>query len=177
MVKEEDCIKAGKVTKTHGLQGAVVVAADSDLLERYADRPVFLLLEGAPVPFFIAEDGLTTRNHVSYIVKFDYVDTLAGAERLVGCDVLLERAALEEVDVEEALDVFGLVDFVVEDAVSGKEGVVADVVDYSGNVVLTVSILGTEVLLPLSEAYIDEVDWEETRLKARIPKELLELNL
>ena len=38
MVKEEDCIKAGKVTKTHGLQGAVVVAADSDLLERYAAR-------------------------------------------------------------------------------------------------------------------------------------------
>ena len=95
MITREDCFKVGEVAKTHNLQGEVVITTDSDLLEKYADEPVFLLLDGAPVPFFIADEGLTVRNHTSYIVKFDYVDTLAQAGRLVGCEVLFEKELLE----------------------------------------------------------------------------------
>ena len=54
MITREDCFKVGEVAKTHNLQGEVVITTDSDLLEKYADEPVFLLLDGAPVPFFIA---------------------------------------------------------------------------------------------------------------------------
>ena len=87
MVKREDCVKIGEIGKTHNLQGALVVYTDNDLLEQYMDEPVFILLEGAPVPFYIAEDGLTERNHSSYIVKFDFVDSKEQADRLVGCDL------------------------------------------------------------------------------------------
>ena len=176
MVREEDCIRIGSVSKAHGLRGAVVVVADSNLIERYADKPVFLLLEGTPVPFFIAEGGLATRNHVSYIVKFDYVDTLAGAERLVGCDVFLEKKVLFEEGGEEEYDVFELNGFVVKDELSGEEGEVVDVLDNAGNVMLVVSIFGKEVLLPFSEVYILEVDWEEGKIAASIPAELVDLN-
>ena len=95
MITREDCIKIGEVTKTHHLDGSVIISTNSNLLEKYADKPVFLQLDGAPVPFFISENGLNPRNHTSYIVKFDYVDTLAQAERLTGCDVLLEKTLLE----------------------------------------------------------------------------------
>ena len=74
MIKREDCLKIGEIGKTHGLEGSVVVYADNDLLEGYREEPMFILLEGAPVPFYIAENGLSRRNHSSYIVKFDYVD-------------------------------------------------------------------------------------------------------
>ena len=77
MITREDCSVIGTITKTHGLQGNVIITSDTDLLERYADEPVFILLDGAPVPFFISEDGLSVRNHKSYIVKFEYVDTHA----------------------------------------------------------------------------------------------------
>lgn len=50
MIKREDCIKIGEIGKTHNLQGALVVYTDNDLLEQYMDEPVFILLEGAPVP-------------------------------------------------------------------------------------------------------------------------------
>ena len=81
MVKREDCVKIGEVGKTHNLQGALIVYTDNDLLEQYMDEPVFILLEGAPVPFYIAEDGVTERNHSSYIVKFDFVDSKEQADR------------------------------------------------------------------------------------------------
>ncbi len=173
MITREDCIQIGEVSKTHNLQGAVIITTDSDLPERYADKPVFLLLEGAPVPFFIAQDGIICRNHTSYIVKFDYVDSLEEAERLVGAEVLLEKDMLEE---EAEPDVFELAGFEGEDLVSGAVGEVSDVADYSGNVVLALSILGKEILLPLSETYIADVDFELRRLQVNIPAELAELN-
>ncbi len=177
MITREDCVKIGQVTKTHNLQGNVIITTDSDLLERYADEPVFLLLEGAPVPFFIAEDGLSVRNHSSYIVKFDYVDSLAQAERLVGCDVLLERALLEEEEMDPLeADVYELIGFTVYDQISRQSGTVSDVVDYSGNVVLTLLISGREILLPLSENFVCEVDFEHRHLQVQIPRELAELN-
>lgn len=177
MITREDCVKIGEVSKTHNLLGSVIISTDGDLLERYADEPVFLQLDGAPVPFFIAEDGLTVRNHSSYIVKFDYVDSLAQAERLVGSEVLLERALLEEEEMEESDgDIYELIDFEVRDQVSGQIGRVLDVADYSGNVVLTVLILEREVLLPLSENFVSEVNFEHGYLQVQIPQELMELN-
>ena len=178
MITREDCFKVGEVAKTHNLQGEVVITTDSDLLEKYADEPVFLLLDGAPVPFFIAEDGLTQRNHSSYIVKFDYVDTLKQAELLSGCEVLLEKELLETSEVEgmEDYDVYSLIGFGVTDEISDTSGEVVDVADYSGNVVLTLSFGGKEILLPFSEVYIKFLDFEHSRLVVAIPAELAELN-
>lgn len=176
MITREDCIKVGEISKTHGLQGNVIVITHSDLLERYADEPVFLELEGAPVPFFIADEGLVVRNHSSYIVKFDYVDTLVQAERLMGCEVLLEKALLEGEEAEEDFDAFEFLDFEAEDEVSGLSGTVTDVADYSGNVVLTLNIAGKEILLPLSEVYIKDIDPENNRMVVNIPVELAQLN-
>lgn len=127
--------------------------------------------------FFITDEGLTVRNHTSYIVKFDYVDTLAQAGRLVGCEVLFEKRMLEGQEPEESgYDIFELIGFEVKDQVSEETGEVADVADYSGNVVLTVSIMNKEILLPLSENYICEIDFEHSRLLVQIPRELVELN-
>lgn len=177
MVTREDCVKIGEVTKTHNLQGEVVVTTDSDLLEKYADEPVFIQMDGAPVPFFIADDGLTVRNHTSYIVKFDFVDTLEQAERLTGCEVMLEKALLDEEDAEAFdYDISELNGFVVEDEVSGESGTVTDVANYSGNVVLTLQIMGKEILLPLSDRYVSEVSFENSKLSVNIPPELAELN-
>lgn len=177
MITREDCVKIGEITKTHNLQGEVVITTDSDLLEKYADEPVFIQMDGAPVPFFIADEGLAVRNHASYIVKFDFVDTLEQAERLTGCEVLLEKALLDEEDIESFdYDISALGGFTVEDEMSGKSGIVTDVANYSGNVVLTIQIFDKEILLPLSERYVKEVSFELSRLIVNIPPELVELN-
>ena len=120
---------------------------------------------------------MTERNHTSYIVQFDGVGSQEQAERLLGAEVLLEQSLFEEEEWEdEEGDFFDLIHFDVTDLVSGETGKVVDVVDYSGNVVLTLDILGKEILLPLSETYLSAVDWENASLQVNIPKELAELN-
>ena len=77
---------------------------------------------------------------------------------------------------ESGYDIFELIGFEVKDQVSEETGEVADVADYSGNVVLTVSIMNKEILLPFSENYICKIDFEHSRLLVQIPRELVELN-
>lgn len=175
MIKAEDCLRIGRVVKTHNLKGEVVITSENDLLETYQSKPVFLLLEGRPVPFFIATDGLTVKNNSSYIVKFDFVDNLQQAQHLVGCEVLLEKELLqEESDVSDySLD--DLLGYLVMDEYSSQEGKVTDVADYSGNVVLTIEIFGKKILLPVSEVYISEIDVEHKKLSVKIPQEIINL--
>lgn len=177
MITREDWIKIGEITKTHGLQGNVVVVTESDLLEKYADEPVFILLDGAPVPFFIADEGLVARNQASYIVKFDYVDSLQQAERLTGNDLMIEKSLLDEEEIDAFdYDIFELNGFAVKEENTGQTGEVAGIADYSGNVVLTLQLSGKEILLPLTEIYVKEVDFESRTLLVDIPPEMMDLN-
>ena len=171
MIKREDCIKIGEIGKTHNLQGALIVYTENDLLEQYMDEPVFLLLEGAPVPFYIAEDGLTARNHTSYIVKF--VDSKEQADRLVGSDLLMDKYLLEEEDMP--LELSDLIGFSVVDEPTGEKGEVVQVDNYSGNVVLSIRIFSKEILLPVSDEYVTDILHDERLLHVNIPEEIKEL--
>ena len=174
MVKREDCVKIGEIGKTHNLQGALIVYTDNDLLEQYMDEPVFILLEGAPVPFYIAEDGLTERNHSSYIVKFDFVDSKEQADRLVGCDLLMDKYLLEE-ENELPFELSDLIGYSVLDELTGEMGVVEQVDNYSGNVVLTIKIFSKEILLPVSDEYVLDISHDEKRMHVNISEEIKEL--
>ena len=173
MIKREDCIKIGEIGKTHNLQGALIVYTENDLLEQYMDEPVFLLLEGAPVPFYIAEDGLTARNHTSYIVKFDFVDSKEQADRLVGSDLLMDKYLLEEEDMP--LELSDLIGFSVVDEPTGEKGEVVQVDNYSGNVVLSIRIFSKEILLPVSDEYVLDISHDEKRMHVNISEEIKEL--
>ncbi|WP_294140320.1 ribosome maturation factor RimM [uncultured Sanguibacteroides sp.] len=175
MIKKEDCIKIGEVGKAHNLQGAVVVYSDNDLLEQYREEPVFILLEGAPVPFFIAKDGLMTRNHSSYIVKFDYVDSKAQADRLAGRDLLMDKDLVGEEEEDLPFELSELIGFSVLDILTQESGEVVDVANYSGNMLLSVRIFSKEILLPLSERYVKEILENEQLLRVEIPEEIKEL--
>ena len=181
MVKREDCVKIGEIGKTHNLQGALIVYTDNDLLEQYMDEPVFILLEGAPVPFYIAEDGLTERNHSSYIVKFDFVDSKEQADRLVGCDLLMDKYLLEEED-ELPFELSDLIGYSVLDELTGEMGVVEQVDNYSGNVVVLernfqrrFDDTSKEILLPVSDEYVLYISHDEKKMHVNISEEIKEL--
>jgi 16S rRNA processing protein RimM len=180
MIDETGHVKIGEIGKPHHLQGAVVVHAKGDLLSLQPNEPVFILLEGAPVPFYIARGGISRKNASSYIVKFDYVDSAARAGRLSGHALLgtRELAGEEEEAEEETLppELAGLVGYTVLDLLTGEAGEVVDVANYSGNVVLSVRVFSREILLPLSGDHVKEILPGERLLRVEIPEELKELN-
>ena len=95
------------------------------------------------------------------------------AERLVGCDLLMDKELLEEEDVPfELSDMRG---YAVLDVRTGEKGELLHVDNYSGNVVFTISLLGKEILLPYSEDYVLEILPEEQFLRVDIPEDIFDL--
>lgn len=176
MITIEDCTAIGTITKIHGLRGNVVVQCDDYLLEDFEGEPVFLLLEGGPVPFFITPESVRTRGGSSYLLHFDDVDTEKEALRLVGSTVMIETSLIEEDEEYDEQDIYRFVGYKCVDVPTQDMGSVEDVVDYAGNIVFTIQINGKEVLLPLSDDIVLDVDDENGILYVSITEELYNLN-
>ncbi|MDR1274148.1 MAG: 16S rRNA processing protein RimM [Odoribacteraceae bacterium] len=180
MTDERESVKIGTILRPHHLQGAMIVQSRNDLLSLPPNEPVFILLDGAPVPFYIAPGGISRRGASSYLVKFDYVDSVRQAERLAGRDLLGdEEEACEEEEQEQedlAPGIPDMVGFAVQDLLTRETGEVIHAANYSGNIVLTVRLASCEILVPLSGPYVKEIRLEERLLHVEIPAGLRELN-
>ena len=177
MIDEEEYVTIGKIGRVYRSSGEVVVYAGVDLFSLQHEEPVFILLEGAPVPFYIARDGVRRGNAASYIVKFDFVDSAQQAERLIGRSLVVKKELAGDEEEEDTLSgPANMVGFVVHDALLGECGEVIDAVDYSGNIVLTIQMLSQNILVPLSGNYVKKILPEERVIHVEIPEELKELN-
>lgn len=171
MIKIENLRIVGKIIKSFGNASEVIISSEEDF-EKYVNEPVFLMLEGAPVPFFISNDGIKKRNHDKYAVKFDYVDDEITAKKIVGTDILVDKQIFDSNKEENSI-----YDLIGYDVLNKDErGKILDVYDYSGNIVLNIALKNKEILLPLSEDYILSIETEKRILKTDIPDSLIDLN-
>lgn len=155
-------LQIAKILKSNGTDGGVLIGLhDINASEIDLSEPVFIEFDGLPVPFFIEK---VQSKGSRFAVKFEDVDTLEGAEELVGRTARYEKEEDEEDD--------SLIGFVVKNAADGSTvGRIVDYADYSGNVCITVDCGGREVLLPLHEDLIRKVT--DTTLTLVIPEGLL----
>ncbi|MBQ3990890.1 MAG: hypothetical protein II630_08580, partial [Bacteroidales bacterium] len=84
----KELVEIAQVAKTYGLNGHLSLKFDNSFSDGLLDEeiPVFLLIEGLPVPFFV-EDYKNSGGYVA--TKFKYIDSAEAAEKYVGCKVLV----------------------------------------------------------------------------------------
>ncbi|MEG0376686.1 MAG: ribosome maturation factor RimM [Raoultibacter sp.] len=107
-----------------------------------------------------------------YLVSFDTVDTIDISEALAGCSCLVRRSDLPE--GFEELSVHPLIGFEVEDRAAGYVGAVIDVIDNKAQSLLVIDAGGHEVLIPLVDAIVVDIDEEASRITTVAPDGLLE---
>ena len=96
---QNDCYQLGEVIKTHGLNGEVNIGLDVDFPDDYKNlESVFLKKEGKLDPFFI--DTLQI-NGTKAIVKFEEVDSLNEAKKLVKSELFLPLTLLSKLSKGE----------------------------------------------------------------------------
>ncbi len=166
-----DCLKIGSILKASGLNGEVLCELSDPDFEDIFKSPVFLLIEGKPVPFFIAADGLSGRGGLHYTVKFDYIDSREEAAEITGCDIYVKKTG-----GNENVDIYDVVGFEVRDEERNISGLLEAVEDYSGNILLLVAFGTHRVLLPFSEVYVREILPEDRILFVHIPDDIFLLN-
>lgn len=161
----------GRVTRPHGLKGALKVRLAEGIIPQIGiEEPVFILLQGGPVPFFVAE-----RPHVnggSLVLKLEGIDTIEAAEKFTGKEI---HIAPEKLLTEEKTGLHVLVGYAVTDVNLGSIGAVSGVMELPYQSVLEVEHRGKQLLIPAIEPIIRAIDAKGKRLTVETPEGLVDL--
>ncbi|MDE6516158.1 MAG: ribosome maturation factor RimM [Bacteroidales bacterium] len=174
MPNKADCFFLGYIGRTFGYAGELVVSLDVDDPARYADlKSVLVEVKGALVPYFIEEIKMRDRDAVW---RFEGVDTEEAA-RLVGCELYLPLSALPPL-TGNRFYFHEVVGFTVEDREAGEIGTLTRVYDNGPQPILSIEHPGgKEIMVPLIDAFLLEVDRAYRRLKIAAPEGLIDFYL
>ena len=173
MIREEDVVQIGQITKAHGLAGEVVFIFTDDVFDRVDCDYLICEIDGILVPFFIEEYRFRSNN--SALVKFEDIDSIDDTRQIVGTDVFFPRNMVPaDENGEITLNYF--IGFHVVDSSQGEIGKVIDYDDQTENWLLKVEDAeGKELLLPFHNEFIVNISHDDRILEMRLPEGLLEL--
>ena len=171
----KDSIYIGQIAKLHGYKGGVSLFLDVTHPEEYIDTETFFVdVEGILTPFFIESFKLKNKGFAA--VKFQGVDTEQNARSLIKKKVYLPETEHKELDQSSFYD-HEVIGYSIEDIVKGPIGKVTGVADLKLNPLLIIDFNGKEILLPLFDGLIVNVDRESKQLKVNAPEGLIDLYL
>ncbi|WP_258105351.1 ribosome maturation factor RimM [Marinoscillum sp. MHG1-6] len=169
----DECYLLGKILKTHGLAGELVAHLDVDDPTQYQElESVFVDLNGKLVPFFI--ESLAIRGDKAYLAIED-IESRDEAATLTGCPLYLTLDNLPKL-LDGQYYYHELVGLPIYDQ-DHLLGTVQNVIELTGNNLLSVDHQGQEVLIPLEDEIVQRVDLTERKIYAILPEGLLDIYL
>jgi 16S rRNA processing protein RimM len=172
-ITKEELEYIGFVRKIGGFHGQIMLAIENGADEDYeAVKFFFLELEGLPVPFAVEEITLKRQD---FIVKFEDVNDTDAAKKLLNKKIFVEKHHVAETEDESSWsDVVG---YVAMDSAIGSLGVIQGVEEYPQQWLARCIVKGKEVLFPLNEDTVTEIDDEQKTVYLELPEGLINLYL
>lgn len=171
-MKKEEVYYLGKITRSHGLKGNVVLMLDTDQPEMYERLDsIFVEINGLLVPFFIDRQSWSRGD--SKIISFKN-STQALVEQLLGKNVFLPLSTLPPLSGKQFYyhEVKG---FQVMDADGRSYGEITEINDQTAQHLFMLNREGKDVIIPLIKDWIQEVDRDAKRITMNLPEGLLEV--
>ncbi|HEY9178111.1 MAG TPA: ribosome maturation factor RimM [Flavipsychrobacter sp.] len=167
-------LRVGKIVAVHGLQGAVVLKQiiDNTGWLNAGDVLFIELKRESFIPHFV--EKAKPANETEYIINLDEVDDSEQAKKLVGKTVYVKEEILEKAKVDSPLMYIG---FNLVDKTKGGIGTIEDVLLMGKQWIARLTIDGKEVLIPLVEDMILDVNYKNKFLRMDLPDGLLEIYL
>jgi 16S rRNA processing protein RimM len=174
-MKKEDCFYLGKIVKKYSYKGELLVKLDTDEPELYENiDAVFMDLRGNLVPFFVESSQL----HKSDLLrlKFEDVDTEADADALLKSELYLPLELLPKLDGNKFYfhEVIG---FKIIDSNFGEVGTITSINDSTAQALFEIDRNGIEILIPMNDEFIVNVDKTNRTIEVKTPEGLIDLYL
>ena len=174
-MNKEDCFHLGHVAKSIGFKGQISVLIDATNPYEYSKlESVFVEINNVLVPFFI--DSISINDKGFAKVKFSGVDTEEQSKSLVKKQVHLPLSLLPKLEGNQFY-FHEVVGFKVEDDEKGPIGIINQVIESNNNPLLEVNFEGKEILIPLQDDFIVEIDKVKKVFKVKCPEGLIDLYL
>lgn len=166
----QDLVKIGKLTRPHGIKGAMILFLDNgpgpDLKK---SKTFFIEINGVPTPFFTTSIKFSGKN---LILSFDSVNNPEEARKILGKEVWLEKK--NQLVEEKQVDYTG---YRLIDSVKGDLGIIHEVIDMPGQKVFSLVVNEKEVLLPFNHELIDKTDVKAKIVHYSAPEGLIDIYL
>jgi 16S rRNA processing protein RimM len=174
-MKKEDCFYLGKVVKKYSFKGELLVKLDTDEPDLYDNLDaIFIDLRGNLIPFFVQSSQL----HKSELlrVKFEDVDTEADADSLMKTELYLPLDLLPKLEGNKFYfhEVIG---FKIKDNNFGEVGILKGINDSTAQSLFEIDRDGIEILIPMNDEFIVEVDRKNKTILLNTPEGLIDLYL
>ena len=167
-------VLVGRVTRTHGIRGYVVVSPETDFVaERFRrGAQVWIRRAGRDEVLTIADARVEGRRPV---LGFEGCDSIEAAEALTGVELRVPESSLQPLP-EGTYYQHQLVGCRVETVDGAQVGEVVRVEGGAGAALLAVAAAQGEVLVPLAQEICVGIDIGARLIRVRMPEGLLELN-
>jgi len=173
-MQKEDCYYLGKITKLHGFKGNLILHLETDQPELYENmESVFVETNGILVPFFF--EFTQPHGPKKLLVKFEDITT-EEAERLINKHLYLPLESLPDLE-GTGFYYHEIIGFKVIDTVHGEIGTIKNVNDSGVQALFEIEFNEKELLIPVVDEWIKEVNREEKFIKTETPEGLIDLYL
>lgn len=164
----DSCYQIGYVIKRHGLKGEVRIHLESPFPNKV--ESIFIEIDNRLVPFFI-ETISVSENQA--IVKLEEVDGPEKASQLSSCAVYLPNSFKQKRNYNN-LEINDLIGFSV---IFKKQslGSVSAVNQHALNPLLVVSGNEKELLIPISDYFIKNIDYKLKNITVELPDGFTEI--
>ena len=174
MLRAEDLKLLGVFLKTHGIEGHLVLKLSFFTEEEPEEgEPVFVRIDGIPVPFFISEFRFI--DDYTAIVKFDETHTSEQASEFVNCSVFSEKHKFKEIRQGDDDGYEKLTGFRVVDESFGESGILKEIIEFPENPVMRIDNDGTEILVPFHNDIVKNIDHKSRVIYISAPDGLFDL--
>ena len=164
----------GVVNKIHGNNGEITAYLDVDNPQDYLSFDmVFININNTPIPYFIERINILNNKAV---IAFEGVDSIDKASVLVKKELYLPLSILPPLSGNKFY-YHEVENFTVIDDVFGELGTLKEVLDYPNQAVLQVFHNGKEVLIPVNDAIIKEIDRKAKTIFVKAPEGLIDVYL
>jgi len=172
-MQKEDCFYLGKIVKKYSFKGEILVKLDTDQPEIYNNLDaVFIELKNKLIPFFIEKSQL----HKSQLlrIKFEDVTTEEDADAILKSELYLPLELLPKLDGNKFYfhEVIG---FIVKDVKFGNVGIIKGINDTTSQALFEIDRDGVEILIPMNDEFIKEVNRENKVIVVETPEGLIDL--
>jgi 16S rRNA processing protein RimM len=171
MINRNEIFPIGKIEKTHGLNGELAFSFTTDVFDTAGADFFVLEMEGIFVPFFI--ESYRFKSDTTGLIKFDDINSEEKARELSSHEIYLPIRFLSEMDESE----IGLEYFIGFSLMESDRliGIITGVDESTDNALFIVEQNNDEILIPVVDEYISEIDHENRILHVDLPLGLLDL--
>ena len=172
-MNENNYYYLGKVTRKFSFKGELIVFLDTDTPSHYYRlKKIFLKVDNSYIPYFISKISKYKNNSVR--VKFEDVKNESEAMELINYEIFLPIEELPKLEGKKFYyhEVIG---FKVIDINHGEIGEITHINDQTPQHLFVVKSSGKEILIPINDDFILDLDRINKIVNLKIPEGLLKI--